>query len=448
MSSASLRTKLIYSTGDLTVAVPLSIINFFQLYFLTDVAGLPPAYAGWALLIGKIWDAVNDPLIGVMVDRISHPFGRRRLLMLLGALPLGVGFFLMWLVPPLSPLLLILYYAGTIILFDSGFTLVHIGYNALTPSLTSDYSERSGLNGIRMSFQLIGSIGAIVVLTLLAGGAADEGELYRRMGLILALAAVVPVAFVLGVTAPFKETEASGLSPRESMAATLRCRPFRLFVVLYLLVWTTASVMSSTLVYFARYYLTVPHLANYMVLTAQCSAILFIPSVVGISTRLGKHRALIVGSFCWLIALIGICLLPAAAVPAAFALAGACGFGIATAYVVPWSMLPDIIEHDAVVTGFRREGAFYSFAAFFQKLGTALAVWLMGQMLQLSGYRSGADLAGELLPESAVATIRLFMGPLPALLLLTAIILALRYPITREVHEENLRRLRAMEASI
>jgi glycoside/pentoside/hexuronide:cation symporter, GPH family len=76
---------------------------FFQLYFLTDVAGLRPDYAAWAVGIGRLWDAVNDPLFGLLSDRIRTRWGRRRVLLLFGAVPLGVSFAMLWLVPPWGP---------------------------------------------------------------------------------------------------------------------------------------------------------------------------------------------------------------------------------------------------------------------------------------------------------------------------------------------------------
>ena len=128
-----LRSKLLFSTGDLSTSIPLAILMFFQLYFLTDVAGLPPALAAWAVGIGRLWDAVNDPLFGLISDRIRSRWGRRRVLLLFGAVPLGVSFTLMWLVPPWGTLALTVYYTVVFILFDTIFTAVHVGYNALTP---------------------------------------------------------------------------------------------------------------------------------------------------------------------------------------------------------------------------------------------------------------------------------------------------------------------------
>jgi GPH family glycoside/pentoside/hexuronide:cation symporter len=95
-------TKAAYALGDLgNSAGPGTIIPFWYLYFLTDVAKLDPALAGLAVLLGKIWDAVNDPLVGLLSDRTRTRWGRRRPYLLFGAVPFGLTFALLWIVPPM-----------------------------------------------------------------------------------------------------------------------------------------------------------------------------------------------------------------------------------------------------------------------------------------------------------------------------------------------------------
>ena len=435
-----LRLKLSYSTGDLSTSIPLAIVMFFQMYFLTDVAGLRPDYAGWAVAAGRVWDAVNDPLFGLLSDRIRSRWGRRRVLLLFGAVPLGLAFALMWLVPPLGPLGLTAYYALTFILFDTAFTAVHVGYNSLTPELTTDYDERSSLNGYRMVFNISGTLGAIILATVLGWFITDSRVQFAIVGLALGLIAIVPPLVVFRVTRERPAAEQpEPLPTREALLATLRNRPFWLVMGLYLLSWTTASILAAVLVYFANYYLRVPDQANYYVLVAQGSAILFIPFSVWLARRLDKRRAFILGSATWIVVLLGIAGLRSDQVALAYLLAALAGLGIATAYVIPWSMLPDIIEHDQLRTGQRREGSFYAFASFFQKLGTGAAIWAMGQALALTGYVNpspGGALPVQ--PQEAVQAIRFFAGPVPALLLVLAILFAWRYPITREQHRSLL----------
>ncbi|MGD8793237.1 MAG: MFS transporter, partial [Anaerolineae bacterium] len=273
-----LRTKMLFSTGDLSTSIPLAIVMFFQLYFLTDVAGLRPDLAGLAVGAGRIWDAVNDPLFGLVSDRIRSRWGRRRVLLLFGAVPLGISFAMMWLVPPWGPGGLTVYYALAFIVFDTVFTAVHVGYNALTPEMTPDYDERSSLNGYRMVFSISGTLGAIILATVLGWYVEDAQVLFAIVGVCLGLASVVPPLIVFAVTRERPADEQPAPLPvGEAVGATLRNRPFWLVMGLYLLSWTAASILAADLVYFASYYLGVPEQANYFILVAQGAAILFIP---------------------------------------------------------------------------------------------------------------------------------------------------------------------------
>jgi GPH family glycoside/pentoside/hexuronide:cation symporter len=447
-SKLPLRTKLLFSTGDLSTSIPLAILMFFQLYFLTDVAGLRPDYAGWAIGASRLWDAVNDPLFGLMSDRIRTRWGRRRVLLLFGAVPLGVFFILMWIVPALNQFWLAVYYAMTFILFDTAFTIVHVGYNSLTPEMTSDYDERSSLNGYRMVFSISGTLGAIILATVLGWSITDPRTLYLILGIGLGIVSIIPPLVVFSITRerPSEELPES-LPLGQALKQTLGNQPFRMVMGLYLLSWTTASILAAVLIYFANYYLRVPEQANYFVLVAQGSAILFIPVIVKISQRLDKRRAFMLGSLTWVVVLLGISAIRADQLGLAYLLAALAGFGIATAYVVPWSMVPDIVEYDEVRSGQRREGSYYAFASFFQKLATGAALWGMGQALALTGYITplpSAPLPAQ--PQAAVTAIRVFMGPVPAVLLFLAVLFAWKYPITRESHQATLQELAEREA--
>lgn len=444
----SLRTKLLFSTGDLSTSIPLAILMFFQLYFLTDVAGLRPDYAGWAIGASRLWDAVNDPLFGLLSDRIRTRWGRRRVLLLFGAVPLGVTFMLMWVVPALDQVWLAVYYAMTFILFDTAFTIVHVSYNSLTPEMTSDYDERSSLNGYRMVFSISGTLGAIILATVLGWSISDTRLLYLILGIGLGLVSIIPPLVVFSITRERPADELPKPLPfGQALKQTLGNQPFRMVMGLYLLSWTTASILAAVLVYFANYYLRIPEQANYFVLVAQGSAILFIPVIVKLSQRLDKRRAFMLGSLTWVIVLLGISAIRADQVGLAYLLAALAGFGIATAYVVPWSMVPDVVEYDQLRSGQRREGSYYAFASFFQKLATGLALWGMGQALAWTGYLTPLP-SGPLpaQPEAAVTAIRIFTGPIPAVLLFLAVLFAWKYPITRESHQTTLQELAEREA--
>jgi len=182
------------------------------------------------------------------------------------------------------------------------------------------------------------------------------------------------------------------------------------------------------------------------VLVAQGMAILFIPITVWLARRTDKRRAFMIGSASWVFVLLGISALAPDQVLLAYVLAALSGFGIATAYVIPWAMVPDVVEVDQAVTGQRREGSYYAFASFFQKLATGLALWAMGQALALAGYLTpSASNPTPVQPDLAITAIRIFTGPIPAVLLVLAIVFAYRYPITREKHTALVQSLAAMD---
>ncbi len=440
----SLKTKLLFSTGDLSSSLTLAIQTFFQLYFLTDVARLDPSTVGWILGITRMWDAVNDPLVGLISDRIRSRLGRRRVLLAYGSIPLGVFFALCWIVPPGSPWRLAIYYTLIIIAFDTAFTIVHVGFNALTPSMTFDYDERSSLNGFRMIFNMGGTLAAIIFATLLAEFIADERTRFAVIGITLGTLAMIPPWIVMRVAAEADNSdEVSRMSLREALQTTWSNRAFVMLTLMYLASWTATCVIAAMLIYYASYYLQVPDQANYFVLVAQGSAVLSVPLVVAAAHRLDKPRAFLIGIGFWCAVLIAFFALPRTALSVAYLCAFLCGPGIATAAVIPWSMLPDVIENEQQHTSERREGAYYAFAAFFQKLGTGLALWGIGQALALGGYVTpGPQEQFPQQPDSALQTMRMIIGPGTITLLLISLPFAWRYPITRDSHSRSIEQIR------
>jgi len=276
----------------------------------------------------------------------------------------------------------------------------------------------------------------------------DPRLLYGIIGLLLGVISMIPPLIVFSITRERPAAEMPAPLPvKRAITETLSNRPFWLVMGLYLLSWTTASILAAVLVYFASYYLRIPEQANYFVLAAQGSAILFIPLVVWAARRLDKRRAFLLGSASWVVVLLLLASLRSDQVTPAYLLAALSGAGIATAYVIPWAMVPDIVEYDQARTGQRREGSYYAFASFFQKMATGVSIWAMGLTLAWTGYITPSSTeALPVQPERAVQAIRIFAGPVPAILLLLAMVCAWYYPITRESHQALLTELAEREA--
>jgi GPH family glycoside/pentoside/hexuronide:cation symporter len=152
---------------------------------------------------------------------------------------------------------------------------------------------------------------------------------------------------------------------------------------------------------------------------------------VQLSNRIGKKGAYLVGLSWWVIVMVILAFLQPNQEVATYFLAISVGLGIASAHVIPSSMMPDVIEVDELATGFRREGTYYGFLVFIQKVGVAMGLALIQIVLHFTGYQPGA-----VQNPKTLTAIRVMIGPLPAILLCVSIFLAAKYPITKNMHTE------------
>lgn len=451
-------TKLAFGAGDLGPAITANVTIFFQLIFLTNVAGIPAGLAGGVLLVGKIWDAVNDPMVGVLTDRTqSRRWGRRLPWLLYGALPFGIFFFLMWLVPGLgsesgwNPWILFWYYVVIGAISQVFYTVVNLPYTAMTPELTQDYDERTQLNSFRFAFSIGGSILSLMLAAVIFNTIADRALQYITLAALCGLISVAALFWcVFGVRRRALAFEASRSPENEAEIPVLQQfkiafsnRPFQFVIGIYLCSWLAVQITASVIPYFVVNCMglgdgDVPP----VLIGVQGTALVMLFVWSAVSKRFGKKIVYFAGGLVWIIAQLGLFLLQPGQVGLMYVLAVMAGVGVSTAYLVPWSMIPDIIELDELQTGQRREGVFYGFMVLLQKLGLALGLFLVGQALQQSGFISAV--AGEPIPvqpESALSAIRWAVGPIPTISLICGLVLTYFYPVTREVHAEVLLKL-------
>src|SRR5512143_3345870 len=177
-------TKLIYGSGEWSIASFGTLRQIFYAIFLTDVVGLDARLASFAALVGVIWDAINDPIVGTLSDRLKSRWGRRRPFLLFFSIPFALGFLLLWWAPPINnQIVLTLVVMFAYMLSDTLQTLVVVPYYTLTPEIAPDYDQRTSLTGYRMFFNLLASLATavlgpmIVKSTVSGGGTAQQGYL-------------------------------------------------------------------------------------------------------------------------------------------------------------------------------------------------------------------------------------------------------------------------------
>ena len=188
----SFKTKMGFGVCDMGGNLFFTAIGFWSLYYLTDVVSLGAAAAGFAIMIGKFWDAVTDPAMGYISDRTKSKMGRRRPYILFGSIPLFLSMWFFFTNPQIeSQTLLTIWAVFALCFLNTAFTVVNIPYSSLTPELTKDYHEQSSLNGFRFSFAVVGTIlGAAIVLPILSLFS-NESKGFSVVGFIMGLVMLV-----------------------------------------------------------------------------------------------------------------------------------------------------------------------------------------------------------------------------------------------------------------
>lgn len=449
----TLKTKLSYGVGELGGEIPSNILVFFLLFFLTNVAGLNPTLAGSVLLVGKVWDAINDPMIGILSDRTRSPLGRRYPWMLGGAIPLGICFFLQWVVPPTTnQWLLFAYYSGIALIFYAAYTAVAVPFSALAAELTQGYDERTNLISFKASFSIGASLFSLTLAQIIFANVASVSLRYLILGAICGLLSILAVFLCVSgtykryTTLQIQREKVVSLPPLpigKQIQIAFSNFPFLCVVGIYLCSWLGLQVTAAILPYFVTSWMRLPdqHFTQ-AALAVQGTALGMMFFWSKVAQRVGKKAVYGMGIPITICGLVGLCFLQPNQVGLMYVLAVMVGMGLSTAYLVPWSMLPDVVDLDELNTGQRREGIFYGFVVQLQNIGVAIALFIIGKLLDWAGFiPSSSGQAVPVQPDSALFAIRLLMGLLPALVLVGGLVCAYFYPITRVRHGEILLRL-------
>ena len=444
--------KLLYGSGDWGISSMGMMRSIFYAIYLTDVVGLEPRLASFGALVGIVWDGINDPLIGLISDRIRTRWGRRRPFLLWFAIPFGLSFITLWSAPDWeSQTALLVYVTLSFMLADTLQTLVGVPFLSLTPELTSDYDERTTLTSFRSFFQLAGALTvvlsapAIVDLVITSGGSQQQG--FMLVGAIFGGIGAIPlflIGFFVRETSMPEETEA--LPFRETLRAAWQNIPFRYAVGIHMLNWSAVDMIAVAFPYFLLYWVARGDLlasihifgfdlayesAFFGILMLVC--ILFIPFWLWLARWQNKRQAYMLGMAFWVTVQLMVFTLQPGDTRYLLIIAALAGIGVSAAYTLPDSLFADVIEWDELRTRRRQEGVFYGIRTLIRKLTGALVIFVTLQLLGWSGYMSPPTGISQLTQtDSALQMIRLLVSPFGATILCGTIILAWFFPLSRE----------------
>jgi glycoside/pentoside/hexuronide:cation symporter, GPH family len=383
-----LRTKVFYGLGELGLSLQTESLNRFLMFFYTDTLRLSPTAVGLMILLSKGWDAITDPAMGYVSDTTRSRWGRRRPYVLLGALPMGVCYYLLFSPPLLPPQSLLWYMLGLSLALYTCFSVFTVPYYAWGAELARNYHDRTAVVQVRALLGLVGGVAGASLPMLIVGRYTDPRTGFTAMA--LAIGAVIAASTLLpGVTLRDRGRDrlpdASLAHFLGGLRHTFANRDFCIIFVTFCLMTVSAAMGTAIQLVVVKYRLQMYDWFPLFALVFGISLALSFPVWMGLSRRVGKSRALQMGLLLGCIVPLGwVVVQPgqAGAMIVFMIVAGAASGSLTLAA----SQAIDVVDFDELHTGEQRAGAYFGIWAFGLKLATAVGMFFGGALLDAVGY--------------------------------------------------------------
>lgn len=438
---------LAFASGDLFGGGAQLIISFYYLIFLTDIVKIRPALAGFIVLFSKIWDAMSDPLMGIITDNTRSKWGRRKPYFLIGFFSILASFFLLWLpISASSEIVRFLYMLFAYTLYSTVSTIVMVPYSAMSSEISLDYKERNTVNGARLIFSQVSSLLCAVIPLEIVKAFSDVRSGYMAMAVAFGAFFAIPFLLIFLFTkerVPFDDQKSK--FSLKLFLQPFKVRSFRYLIAIYLFAFLAMDIVSTVFAYYMNYYLKRPAELNFVLGTMLIVQVIMVPLVVSLANKIGKAKVVMYSIMVWLVAIVFMALLqPSWGAWFIYANAFIMGLGIAGCVVMPWLMYPDVTDVGELAFGKRTAGSFSGIMTFMRKFSSALGIFIVSAMLDLSGYikpyESVIDgVTKEVMaeqPQSVLVMLKIVVVVIPIILLAVTFFASLKYPLNQELLEK------------
>ena len=410
-----------------------ALISVLYLVFLTDFINLPPIYAGIVVLISEIWDAVSDPLMGVIGDNTKCKMGRRRPYILLGGCLLVVAFGLIFFpVGGQDDTFKFIYCAATYLFYNTISTMINVSYSSMSAEISNVSEERDSANVLR----LVVSTASAAVCTLLPSlvidaykdGKIDITTFYLIVGIGFGILFAVPV--ILCAIFVKERVEVPAEKKRFSVKEIIEPlgnRPFRNLVGMYLGQALCMDVFSSGVVYFAKYVTTPKGSSTVFLGIFIAVQLLAFPIINKLIKNISVNKIYRFGLPLSIVALVGLAVF-GSNLYAAYACVFFVAVGFAGAQLTSWIMFPHTVDAGELLTGKRQSGGCSAIMTFTRKSSSALVIFLFSLVLEFTGYEGTEDVQ----PFTAQLGIKYVMASTCIIFMVLGFIMAKRYVLTKE----------------
>ena len=450
----SLGRILAFSSGDIFGGGSFNITNFLYPGYVAIAVGLPARTAGLIMMAVGIFDAITDPIMGFLSDKMRVRFGTRRGGLLATAPLIIISLFAAF-YPYTTPddttrfFIVLMSY----IFFTAVQTTIMIPYFSLSSEMTDDYTERARMTTVRLGFSIFSSILCVAVPGILVdvfSGPNDfNGYIVMSLsfGVLFALCIAITGLFAKeGIPAPKK---AEPFSIRDFIRP-FSVKSFRQYLWLFLCCQMTMAIMSALFFFYVDFYFCAEATAKGegnmvgMIGAALMFSmqIVALPVYMKIIKRFNKMAVYIVGSGIWIISAPVLLLLPPGSNPVfLYVLAAVMGFGISGPGLIPHAIFGDVVDVGHLQFGARVAGAFSGIANFVNKIAQAIGLAVVMGVLGLAGFVERDILNPNweaIQPHNAQMAIVLLMSFAPLLFMSLGIYICTRYKLNKERHEKVL----------
>lgn len=433
----SVRTRTGFGVGDFGFNLYYTGLNLFLLYYYTDVLEIRPGIAGLIFALPLIWDAVTDPLMGLIASRTRTRMGSYRPYILFGTVPLALSFVMMFAAPLMFPGAVIAATAISHIVFRTCYTVVSIPYTALSANMTRDSGERGALAGVRMMFATLGGL-FTVFLTLPLAFQLGSGDLKTGFLWVAVIYASLASAIFLVTFRSTSERQDLARPMQVSFAdmGKLITRNRALWVLIAAIVIgaTGSAIFGKALIYYVKYVAGLDLSITTALVALTASVSLSVPIWMALSRIISKRTAWLCGAAVSLSMQATLFFFPPGTVPLFMALLAVMGFGNAAFVVTFWSMLPDTVEYGEWRSGVRDEGLVFGVNQLALKAASGLGIGILGFALEAVGY-----VANQVQADETTAGLRVISILLPFCLGLASAAMIAFYPIDKHLHSRLVR---------
>lgn len=446
-SGLTRRVGVGWAIGELGIATYIGITMSYLLFYLTQALGISPVWAGLALLIPRLWDALIDPLVGAISDRTRSRMGRRRPYLLVGGLTFGVMFAFLFQAPAgASEGVKIAYVIALYLLTSTAFTFYDVPYSSMAAEMTTDYRVRTRLTGFKMVAARIGILVAVIAAPLLFNSQETLVHGFAVMGMVAGGYMVLSGLWAFFATrdAPQIVRPAEPFDLRAEYRALRGNRPFLILWTTFLFQNFAIGASATTLIYLVIFVMKIDAaLVGAMVATSAVGAMVATPFWVRLA-QYGKQKAYAAGIVGAATLSLLMLFMPAGLPAALFVALFLIGLVDGGTQLCPNAMVPDTVEYDEERTGQRREGAIFGTWLLCRKLGMAMGAFIASLFLSAFGFVAGADATAQ--SENALLGIRLSYTLVPCVLWVCAFFVLRAYPLTEARFEELKRNISAARA--